>query len=155
MGLPRDHYFIALSENRITKFKRDFPKAKNLRDWTLERAKSEWEALDPEARLAGVLATRRETPEWLTKVANDVSDPRVTRLAALHIHSKRTAAKAAAVAYGNAFGEYPPTEFKEVTSLLESVNKSYPLLSSRYIQTPKEHIILYINAVMAAEGKAS
>lgn len=151
LGLPKDHYLIGLTENRVAKFRRDFPKAVEVGVFVKAQARKVWESFDKDARLAGAL-TDSSIPHWIKQVGNTADDPRVKRLHELSIHPKRAAAGKAAERYRQTYGE-SPAEYKEVHTLIDGINKAYPLLASIRYDAPKEHIILYVNAARAAEGK--
>lgn len=154
-GIPKDYWMVALTANRVEKFKRDFPKAQTVGDYATAKVKAEWEKLPREARLAACLPGRVRYssgyPQWVDNLDPSVRDAAIDTLRSLSARKDRAAAVEVATRYTNLTRLNPP-ENKEVHELIDGINKRFPLLVGSN-GSNREHTALYVNAVKAAEGK--
>lgn len=142
---------VALSQNRIEKFKRDFPMALELTD-AARRAAEAWLAkIDADQVKAHAVKEHRGHYVLAALKGQDFDDPTLNTLVRL-AHTDSTAYESGL----EKFGLYVETpDASAVRKLIDSTTKKYPLAPwtdhwQRISGIVKEHTVLYLNAAIAA-----
>jgi len=140
---------VALSSNRIDKFKRDFPKAIDL-DTAARKAAERWlKTANKEAREA--YSAQRAIDSGVVKSLNadDLDDPDLKKLVTLLRKDVRTY-----VEQVSKYGHFLADGLKDMKVYRWSLTtlEKYPILSDlRYGVSNKRHIVIYLNAAYQAE----
>ena len=145
-----DCTIVALGENRIEKFKRDFPNAMNVNDAAHKAAEGWVRTLDDEELLAH--GVKNSDVAYILKNldATAINDPQVVEMIRLNGLSTSTVGQGI-----QKFGQWARADTSKGEKLAEACMAKYPLVQvSHYGTTGKkvrEHNNLYINAVYATE----
>jgi hypothetical protein len=143
---------VALSQNRIEKFKRDFPMAVELSDAAKEAAK-EWVAKINSDQVKAHAVQEHRAHYTLASLKGEVfDDPTLNTLIRLAT-TKADQYKLGLERYGSWVESQDTTVVRE---MIDRTIKRYPLAPwlstySKPSGTEHDHIVLYINAALAAE----
>lgn len=142
---------VLLSVNRIDKFKRDLPHAKNAKEAMGELVRARIKKLPADHRLA-MNVYKPDEISRLKTVRNDLDDPalkRVVKLAVVAVNQRSTLRQIREDAQRWAVQLPAATD----EPALETVRKRYPLIYAVSYAAPAEDLRLYANAAYAARKK--
>jgi hypothetical protein len=144
--IPDNATVIALAENRIGKFKRDFPTAQRI--WECAKVEAEkWLNGLSEGELRAIQFAR-DKDSWLRSLKpEDVDDPAIKDAIQL-ANAPRLDAKLEKYYHACRYGEAPKPK-----KPLPAYHNRYPLLQSLQYVAGKDaaHVAIYLNAAYAAE----
>ena len=148
----KDGIVIRVPQNRLEKFKRDYPHIKNLRDTARDKVEKDGaKLLSDDAK--EILDIHPDTRNWFERVnTSGMTDPHIKSLAsaltnedALLKPYRDNLALAKSLGLVYYVNEYRPNRQNDY------IREKYPLASGYNYGVNQEHVKIYVNAVYAAE----
>lgn len=149
---------VMIGQNRWDKFTRDFPNARNAKDWMNDYVTQGEKAMTDGEKLTLVLnddGTRREIYKELAKLSNEIDDPEVVRILSSSSTPLGDFAKSRTAHYNLARRFSYQNPFVPDLTSSSYIEKTYPLAARGGRGQIMKDVVLYMNAKYATikDGK--